>query len=206
MKSIDQEQKSYERALKRCRTKEEVQRLKLSRIGSSLSTVRSVEHNSAISDDKKLKIILLENRRCTALNNSTLSFIRRGCYAKLPTDAEFFKALKEGRTYIKLHFVHPRPPAPSPDDIEQPQLPPVDPALPPPLPEETPQPSAPPEETTAPTAPGTGETPEKPSEKHETPHEREIHIKVRRAKAAAAYAHASFSAVGVPAPALDTQA
>ncbi len=192
MHSIDQEQKAYERALKRCRTKEDVQRLKLSRIGSSLATVRAVEHNSAISDEKKLKIILLENRRCTALNDSTRSFIRRGSYAKLPTDAEFLKAIKEGRPYIKLHLVRPAPPEPPRlEDIEPPELPPIDtiPAPAPPEPPLTPQQPEPPQSAKV---PGPADSPEG----GETPESLDAGRTARRARAAAAYAQPPLSEGG----------
>ncbi len=79
--AIEQEQKAYERALKRCRTKEDAQRLKLSRLGSSLATVKAVG-GSGMGDDKKITMLALENRRCNMLAKSTDEYIRTGGYKK----------------------------------------------------------------------------------------------------------------------------
>lgn len=91
----EQEQKAYEQELKKCRTKEDVQRLKLSRIGSSLATVKSIENNPHITQEKKLQMISLENAKCEKLERSTQAFVKSGKYAQLPTEAEKAKAEKE---------------------------------------------------------------------------------------------------------------
>ncbi len=91
----EQEQKAYEQELKKCRTKEDVQRLKLSRIGSSLATVKSIENNPHITQEKKLQMISLENAKCEKLERSTQAFVKSGRYTQLPTEAEKAKAEKE---------------------------------------------------------------------------------------------------------------
>ena len=48
------EQKAYEEKLRKCRTKEEVDRLKTNSINKSLSTVKSVENNPYISNSMRL--------------------------------------------------------------------------------------------------------------------------------------------------------
>ncbi len=94
LQANEQEQKAYEQELKKCRTKEDVQRLKLSRIGSSLATVKSIENNPHITQEKKLRMISLENAKCAKLERSTQAFVKRGEYAQLPTEAEQAKAEK----------------------------------------------------------------------------------------------------------------
>lgn len=89
----EQEQKAYEQELRRCQTKEEVERVKMTRIGQSLSTVNEVKNNPNIPKEKKLALIAREKRRTDAVNESTQKFIESGEYAKLPTEAE--KALAE---------------------------------------------------------------------------------------------------------------
>lgn len=91
----EQEQKAYEQALRRCTTKEEVERLRMGRIGASLARVQSVEHNSAIPLSKKLEIAMGEKRRVDAVAESTKRFVESGEYAKLPTQAEESQAQKE---------------------------------------------------------------------------------------------------------------
>lgn len=81
LNAIEQEQKAYERALKRCRSKEDVQRLKMSRLGSSLTAVKAVG-SSGMGDDRKITMLALENRRCNMLARSTNEYIRTGGYKK----------------------------------------------------------------------------------------------------------------------------
>lgn len=85
---LEQEQKAYERALRRCRTKEDMQRLKMGRVTSSLTTIHAVEHNPHIGIADKLKICMREKNRCDRAQESTQEFLRTGAYHRLPTQAE----------------------------------------------------------------------------------------------------------------------
>ena len=95
LRSVEADQKSYERELRRCKTKEEVQRLKMMRVGASLATVNSVANNPNIPTAKKLELCQIEKLRCDKFEASTLAFVRKGEYAKLPTEAEKAKAEAE---------------------------------------------------------------------------------------------------------------
>lgn len=95
IRSIQQEQKSYEQELKKCKTKEDVQRLKMSRIASSLSTVKSIENNPHITQEKKLQLINLEKMRCDKLERTTHAYVKSGEYEQLPSEAEQTKAHQE---------------------------------------------------------------------------------------------------------------
>ena len=97
LRSVEADQKSYERELRRCKTKEDVQRLKTMRVGASLAAVNSVANNPHISKAKKLELCQIEKLRCDKLEASTLAFVRKGEYAKLPTEAEKAKAEAEER-------------------------------------------------------------------------------------------------------------
>ena len=57
--AADLEKKVYERELKRCRTKEEVQRLKLSHTASSLSAVNAGQHSAGVSSEQKMALVNL---------------------------------------------------------------------------------------------------------------------------------------------------
>ena len=97
IESANQEQKAYERELKRCRTKEDVQRAKALRTGAALTRVNAVLHDPAIPQEKKLEAIGIEKYRLEKLNESERAFVKRGEYGKLPTDAEKSRAEKEER-------------------------------------------------------------------------------------------------------------
>ncbi len=106
VKAVEQEQKAYEQKLRKCRTKEEVQRLKLSQLSSSMSTVNAVANNPNISDEKKLEICMQEKYRCDKMEQSTQAFIKSGEYSKLPSEAEQAKAEKELREAKKPKRKH----------------------------------------------------------------------------------------------------
>ena len=99
-KSIEEEQKSYEDELKRCRTKEDVQRVKMNHTAASLSTVNNVKNNPAIPEGAKLGIMWQELMKTRALEETMGEFVKSGRYAQLPTEAEKAeaeKALKEAK-------------------------------------------------------------------------------------------------------------
>jgi hypothetical protein len=93
-KALEEEQKSYEEELKRCETKEDVQRVRMNRTAASLSVVKSVESNSAIPESAKLGIMWQELMKSKALEETLNTFIESGRYAQLPTEAEKLEAEK----------------------------------------------------------------------------------------------------------------
>lgn len=94
-KSIEAEQKSYEKELNNCKTKEDVQRVRTNRVAASLSVVKSIENNSAIPEGAKLGLIAQELQKNMALEETINKFVASGKYAQLPTEAEKLKAEKE---------------------------------------------------------------------------------------------------------------
>ena len=61
IKSMEMEQKHYEQELKRCKTKEEVQRVKMAHAATSLNTVNEIKNNPNIPESKKLELIWNEH-------------------------------------------------------------------------------------------------------------------------------------------------
>ncbi len=94
-RAIEEEQKSYEEELKRCRTKEDVQRVKMNHTAASLSTVNNVKNNPAIPEGAKLGIMWQELMKTRALEETMGEFVKSGRYAQLPTEAEKAEAEKE---------------------------------------------------------------------------------------------------------------
>lgn len=95
VKSIESEQKNYENELKKCKTKEEVERVKMAHTATSLSAVNSIMNNPVIPEEKKFELVMQEHRKNQALQVSTQEFVESGEYAKLPTEAERLKAEKD---------------------------------------------------------------------------------------------------------------
>lgn len=95
IKAMEAEQESYERELKKCKTKEEVQRVRMAHTATSLSAVNNIKNNPAIPEEKKLELIMQEHYKNQALETSTREFVESGKYAALPTEAEKAKAEKD---------------------------------------------------------------------------------------------------------------
>ncbi len=95
VKSMQAEQDSYERELKRCKTKDEVQKVKMEHTAASLSAVNTIMHDPAIPEEKKFELVMREHYKNQAFQESTREFVESGKYAKLPTEEEREKAEKE---------------------------------------------------------------------------------------------------------------
>lgn len=88
------EEKQYKEDLKHCKTKEEVQKLKMSKVAASLSVVNSVKNNPNIPEGAKLGLIAAEQQKMRAIEEATVKFVQSERYAKLPTEAEKAEAEK----------------------------------------------------------------------------------------------------------------
>ncbi len=95
MRAIEAEAKQYEEDLKRCKTKDEAQRIKMNKINASVASIRSIESNPNISDADKLAFAQAEQAKMREIEKITTKFIESGAYAALPTDAEKFQTEKE---------------------------------------------------------------------------------------------------------------
>lgn len=88
LKDIRTAKKAAEKELKACKTKEDVERVKMKHLGQSLSVVNTVMNDPAISEDKKLAIVMGENAKTNNLRDVVKHFVDSGKYKKLPTEAE----------------------------------------------------------------------------------------------------------------------
>ncbi len=95
VKAMEMERKAFEQQLKNCKTKEEVQRLKASRMAASLDRVRDVNNNPNIPDGEKLKLTMEEHQKVSSITDATVEFAESGDYKNLPTEAEKRKAEKD---------------------------------------------------------------------------------------------------------------
>ncbi|MBQ9274330.1 MAG: hypothetical protein IJ228_05895 [Succinivibrio sp.] len=91
------ELKRYEAELKRCKTKEEVQRLRLSKVTASMSTINNIKNNTSMSSEQKASLIGQEGARVAGIIAASDKFISTAEYKSLPTEAEERIARKEER-------------------------------------------------------------------------------------------------------------
>lgn len=72
----ERDQKNYERMLRTCRTREEVQQFKLRRIGQSLDRLKKIERDSSLSQEEKLDAVGRELRNVNHAIKSTQEYLR----------------------------------------------------------------------------------------------------------------------------------
>ena len=94
-KAVEMEREAYERELKSCKTKEEVQRVKAAHAAAALDRVNDIKNNPNIPSGKKLELIKQEHAKASALDDTMSDYTKSGDYRKLPTEAEKQKAEKE---------------------------------------------------------------------------------------------------------------
>lgn len=95
--AAERERRIYERELRMCRTKEDVQKYKMSHTVRALENVKSTMNNSSVSKDKKVESVLGEHQKMSAVNAAERDFVRSGEYSRLPSEAEKLKAERDMR-------------------------------------------------------------------------------------------------------------
>lgn len=89
------EREAYKKELENCKTKEDVDRLKLNKMSSFLSEAKSVENNPNIPKGQKLALIQKILMKTMNVQDVHMKFIESGKYAALPTEEEVAEEVKE---------------------------------------------------------------------------------------------------------------
>lgn len=121
-KAIEAEKKNFEEELKRCKTKDDVERAKFARAAASLSRINSVKNDPNIPESAKLAVAIEENMKASARDKIMEKFVASGRYHELPTDAEkraAEKALKEAEEAQKAETTKPTETKEDPSDTEK---------------------------------------------------------------------------------------
>lgn len=82
------EKKAYEQALKNCRTKEEVERLKLNRMGNFAAQAKTIANSPYIPKDKKLELMNRLNNEVCCIRDAHMEFVKSRVYEEMPEEAE----------------------------------------------------------------------------------------------------------------------
>ena len=96
-KADQAEQEAFEEKLKHCKTKDEAQRLKTTKMQSNLSKIKNVENDPYISDSEKLRIARQIQGDTTASAKIFDKFTQSEEYEKMPTEAELQQIRKMER-------------------------------------------------------------------------------------------------------------
>lgn len=89
------EKKAYENALKNCRTKEDVQRLKLNRMGSFAAQAKEIASNPYIPKDKKVTLMQRLNNEVCMIRDAHQAFEKSRAYDELPEEQELRREAAE---------------------------------------------------------------------------------------------------------------
>ena len=87
-KELQAKRESYEKELKRCKTKEDVERLKTTRFAECFASANAIANNPNIPKAQKMSLLMHENVKMKAIEELTQKFKNSSMYGKLPTDAE----------------------------------------------------------------------------------------------------------------------
>lgn len=88
------ERESYKRALRNCRTKEEVERLKYTKMGQFMAEAKKISSNACIPKGKKVALLKRILQQATAVEDEHKEFLKTCRYASLPTEEEAREAEK----------------------------------------------------------------------------------------------------------------
>lgn len=82
------EAENYKQQLKKCKTKEDVQKIKLQKLGSFMAEAKSISNNPNIPKGKKLGMMQAVLKKVMCTEAAHQEFTQSAAYANMPTDAE----------------------------------------------------------------------------------------------------------------------
>ena len=82
------EKKAYENELKNCKSKDEVQRVKMNRMGNFAAEAKSISTDPYIPLDKKVELMNQLNNKVCLIGKAHNDFVKSRQYDEMPTEAE----------------------------------------------------------------------------------------------------------------------
>ncbi len=92
---IRQERETYKEQLKHCKTKEEVEKLKLNKMGNFLAEAKKVSSNPVIPKGAKRGLLEKILKKAAGIQKSHTAFTKTAKYHGLPTEEELTEKVKE---------------------------------------------------------------------------------------------------------------
>lgn len=100
---VKRERKLYRKALNNCRTKEDVEKLKVCKLHEFMSGIKTIKSNPDIPEEKKRELIDQINRRMMGVFKEHTKFVSSENYKNLPTEKEILLGEKRKKGYIIDH-------------------------------------------------------------------------------------------------------
>ena len=95
------EKKAYERELKNCKTKDEVDRVKMNKLGNFAAQAKKITTDPYIPLDKKVELMNQLNDKLCRVNQAHMEFLDSQQYRDMPTEAELSKERTEEITEMQ---------------------------------------------------------------------------------------------------------
>ena len=95
------EKKAYERELKNCKTKDEVDRVKMNKLGNFAAQAKKITTDPYIPLDKKVELMNQLNDKLCRVNQAHMEFLDSQQYRDMPTEAELLKERTEEITEMQ---------------------------------------------------------------------------------------------------------
>ena len=93
---VQRERESYKKQLRNCKSKEEVEKLKMTKMGRYMSEAKEIANNPYIPKAQKYKLMKKMLKKTSAVEAEQEKFLQSLKYAKLPDEEK--EAQKKGRT------------------------------------------------------------------------------------------------------------
>lgn len=116
---VQSEKEAYERELKSCRTKDDVERLKLNRMSSFMAQAKSVMNNPNIPEGAKLALMEKILMKTMGVQKVHMKFVQSSYYKSLPTDEELAEETKEKTESNEEELDEIKPDEIKPNEIDQ---------------------------------------------------------------------------------------
>ena len=92
---IQQEKEAYKRELESCKTKDEVEKVRINKMNGLLSAAKSVSSNPNIPEGAKLALMEQILMKATGIQEVHMEFVKTAYYQELPTDEEVSREAEE---------------------------------------------------------------------------------------------------------------
>ena len=94
-REMQEEMKAYERQLRNCKTKEEVERVRVNKVNGYLAQAKSISHNAVIPKAEKKAMLEQIMARLTNMEKVHVKFVKSVEYKELPKEQEIAKERAE---------------------------------------------------------------------------------------------------------------
>lgn len=99
---IKKERETYKNQLKNCKTKEDVEKVKLSKMGNFMAEAKSISQNPYIPKDKKVKLMEKLLKKTMGVNHIHIEFTKSQTFHDLPTEEELREEENKKEEFVRL--------------------------------------------------------------------------------------------------------